>query len=68
MSRINDSGSLEAGRECPTEEEVVMSIDCHFILELAEMQEEIGGSRVVVEGGHHKFSQEMECSDFLRQW
>ena len=31
----------------------------------AGMQERVGGSGAVVEGGHHKLSQEMECGDFL---
>ena len=38
------SGSFEAGRECWTKKEVIVSIDHHLILELAEMQKRIGGS------------------------
>jgi len=37
------SGALETGRERPTEEEVVVSINCHLVLALAEM-EGVGGS------------------------
>jgi len=41
-----------------------VSIDCHFVLKLAEMKEGVGGFRVVVEGGHHKLFWEIECGDF----
>ena len=47
------SDTLETGRERPKEEEVIMSVYCHLVLELAEMKEGVGGSRVVVEGGYH---------------
>ena len=50
-------GALETERERSTKKKVVVSVDCHFVLELAEM-ERVGGSRVAIEGGHHKFSQE----------
>ena len=30
--------ALETGRERPTKEKVVVSVDCHFVLELAEMK------------------------------
>ena len=50
------SSSLEAGREGPTEKEVVVSINHHLVLELAEMQ---------VKGGHHKLFRETERGDFL---
>ena len=62
------SGSLEAGRERLTKKEVFVSINYHLVLELAEMQERIGGYRVMVEGGHHKLPREMERRDFLQQW
>ena len=38
------SGSFKAGRKRQTEKEVIVSIDHHLILELAEMQKRIGGS------------------------
>ena len=59
------SSALEAGREHQTEKEIVISINRHLVLELAEMQERVGGSRVVVEGGHYKLSQETKRGDFL---
>ena len=31
------SGSLEAGRECQTEKELIVSIEGHLVLELVEM-------------------------------
>ena len=49
-------GTLEVGREHPTKEKVVVSVDCHFVSELTEIKEGVRGSRVAVEGGHHKFS------------
>jgi len=58
-------GSLKVRRECLTEKEIIMSIDCHLVFELAEMQKRVSGSRVVIEGGHHKFSQKTESGDFL---
>ena len=61
------SDTLESGREHPTEEEVIVRIDCHLVLKLAKMKEGVGGSRVMVEGGHHKL-QKTECGDFVRQW
>ena len=61
-------GTLEAGRERPTEEKVVVSMDCHFVSELTKMKEGVGGFRVAVEGEHHKFPRESEPGDFLRQW
>jgi len=61
-------GTLETGREHPTKEKVVVSVDCHFILELTKMKKGVGRFRVAVEGGHHKFPRESECGDFFRQW
>jgi len=49
------------------EEEVIMSVDCHFVLELEKMQEKVGGSRVVVKGWHHKLPWETECDDLPQQ-
>ena len=37
-------GTLEAGRERPIEEKIVVSMDRHFVSELAEMKEGVGGS------------------------
>jgi len=37
-------GALETGRERPTEENVSVSVDHHFVLELAEMKEGVGRS------------------------
>ena len=59
------SDTLETRRKCPTEEETVLSVDCHLVLKLAEMKERVGGSQVVVKDGHHKLPQETECGDFL---
>ena len=61
------SGSLDTVRERPTDKEVVVSINRHLVLELAEMWERVVGSRVLIEGGRHKFSRETERGDFLRQ-
>ena len=58
---------LEAGCGCSAEE-VIMGIDCHLILALAEMKEWVGGSRVVIKGRHHKFLRQAERGDFLQQW
>jgi len=52
------SDTPETARERPTEN-VVVSLDCHLILKLAEMKEGVGGSRVVVEGG---------ITNFLVKW
>ena len=41
--------SLEAGWERSAEEKIVVSVNCHFVLILAEMLEGVRGSRVVVE-------------------
>ena len=54
--------ALETGRKCPTEK-VVVSVNRHFVLELAVMKKGVGCSRVAVEGGHHKFSRELERGD-----
>ena len=35
---------LEAGWECSAEEEVILGVDRHLILVLAEMKERVGGS------------------------
>jgi len=59
------SGSLETRRERSTEK-VVVSINRYLFLQLAEMQESVGGSRVMVEGGHQKLPRKMERGDFLR--
>jgi len=59
------SGFLESGRERPTKKEAMMSIDLYLVLELVEMQERVGGPRVVVKGGHHKLPRKMECGDIL---
>jgi len=48
--------ALKTGRERPTEEKVVVSVDYHFVLELTEMKKRVRRSRVAVEGGHYKFS------------
>ena len=61
-------GTLEARREHPTEEKVIVIMDCRFVLKLVEMKEGVGGSRVAVEGGHHKFSRKAKRDDFFRQW
>jgi len=61
-------GTLEAGRERPTEKKVVASMDRHFVSKLVELKEGVGGSRVAVEGGHYKLLRESERGDFLRQW
>jgi len=42
-------GTLETGRERPIEEEIVMSIDGHLVLELAERKE--GGGRRFLSSG-----------------
>jgi len=34
--------TLETGGECPIEEKVVVSVNRHFILELAEMEKGVG--------------------------
>ena len=61
-------GALETRGECSIKEKVIVSRDYHFILELAEMKEEVGGSRVAIEGEHQEFSRESEHGDFPRQW
>ena len=48
--------TLEARRERPTEEKVIVSVNCYFVSELVEMKKGVRCSRVAVEGGHHKFS------------
>ena len=53
-------GTLETGREHPTKEKVIVSVNHHFVLELVEMKERVEGSRVAIKGGHHEFSQEPE--------
>ena len=55
--------SLEAGREPSTEKKVIMSVDHHFVLVLAEIKEGVKGSPVVVEGRHHDLFQEAERGD-----
>ena len=45
--------SLEAEQEHKTEKKVIMSINCQFVLVLAEMKEGVRGSRVVVKGQHY---------------
>ena len=57
-------GTLETGREYPIEEKVIVSMDRHFILDLAEMKKGVERSRVAVEGGHHEFPRESERGDF----
>ena len=56
--------SLEAEWEQSTEKKVIMSVDRHFILVLAEMKEGVKGSRVLVEGRHFKLLREAERGDF----
>ena len=34
--------ALETRRERLTEEKVIVSMDCHFVLELAEMEKRVG--------------------------
>jgi len=41
--------SFEAGWQHSTEEKVIISVDCYFLLVLEEVQEGIRGSRIVVE-------------------
>jgi len=38
------SGILETEKDRLIEEEVIMSIDCHLVLKLAEMKEGVRGS------------------------
>ena len=54
---------LEAGCGCSAEKEVIMGIDRHLILALAEMKEWVGGSRVVIKGWHHELLWEAERDD-----
>ena len=61
-------GALETGRERPTKEKVIVSIDRHFMLELAKMKEGVRGSRIVVEDRHHELPQKAEHGDFSQQW
>ena len=48
-------GSLEYESEHPIEKEVIVNVNRYLVLTLAEMSDKVGGSRVVIESGHHKF-------------
>jgi len=48
-------GAFKIGREHPTKEKVIMSVDCYSVLELTEMKEGVGGSRAAIEGGITNF-------------
>ena len=61
------SDTLETERERPIEKEVIVSIDCHLVLELVETKVRVRGSQVVIKSRHHKLAPKMECGDFLRQ-
>ena len=39
---------LEARWKCSTEEEVIVGVDCHLVLVLAEMKEWVRGSRKMI--------------------
>ena len=54
---------FEAGRECSTEKEVIVSVDRHLVLVLAEMKEWVGGSGMVIKEWHHKLFREAERGD-----
>ena len=41
-----------------------MSVDCHFVLVLAEMKEGVRGSRVVIKGRHYELFSEAKRGDF----
>ena len=58
MSKPIVSDTLKTGRERSTEDEVIISINGHLVLKLAKMKKGVGDFRVVIEGGHHKLSQE----------
>ena len=54
---------FNAGRDCSTEKEVIVS---HLVLVLAEMKEWVGDDRVVIEGQHHELLWEADLGDFPR--
>ena len=66
MSRPVVGGTLETGRERPTKEQVIMSVDFYFVSELSEMHEEVRHSGVAVQEGHHKLLRELERGNFLQ--
>jgi len=43
--------------------EIVVSVDRHLTLVLAEIKEWVGGSRIVIKGWHHKLLWEAERGD-----
>ena len=59
---------FEIGRECLAEEEVVVIVNRHLVLELAVIQEGFGGSQVEVQGRHYELLWEAERGYFLRKW
>ena len=59
---------FKAGWKCSAEKKVIISVDRHLILILAEMKEGVEGSRIVVEGRNHELPREVERGDFPRQW
>ena len=59
---------FETGRECLAEEEVVVIVNGHLVLELAVIQEGVRGSQVAVEGRHYELLWEAERGYFLRKW
>ena len=54
---------LEAGWECSVEKEVVVGVDCHLVLVLAEMKEWVRSFQIVIKGWHHKLLWEAERGD-----
>jgi len=51
---------LEAGWECLIEEEVIVGVNRHLILVLAEMKEWVESSRIVIKRQYHKLLWEAE--------
>ena len=54
---------LKTGWECSAEKKVIVSVNHHLVLVLAEMKEWVGGSDVAIKGRHYKLLWEAKRGD-----
>ena len=62
------SNALETGLEHMTQEQVIVKVDSHLVLELMEVLDGAGHSRVLLEAWHHELLLKAVRSDLLREW